>query len=186
MQWQTPSRLACPVNSMSVNNIDTPHDPEFMAAAQEDDDELRNLRNGPTALKLEQHDLPNSRRKLWCYVFCGLPRPYIPQPLRRRIFQHYHSLAHPRILATQRLLIRRFVWAGMKLDFQDVDSRLCSLANLQSVPPHPDTNITPPDAYPLLPHCPRRHRRPAGAIPGMSVHLDMHRQIHVLGRDDRF
>ena len=46
----------------------------------------------------------------------GNPRPILPQPLRRQAFDSLHSLHHPGIHATYRLLHTRFVWPSMRKD----------------------------------------------------------------------
>jgi len=46
-------------------------------------------------------------------------RPFIPDKLRKRIFQQFHSPSHPGIRASQRLIGRRVVWPNMKKDVKD-------------------------------------------------------------------
>jgi hypothetical protein len=43
-------------------------------------------------------------------------RPLIPLVFRQQVFQHVHSLGHPGVRATRRLLSSRFVWDGMAGD----------------------------------------------------------------------
>ena len=44
------------------------------------------------------------------------PRPYIPSPLRRVIFDNLHRLYHPGLKQTQLMIGERFIWPGMKKD----------------------------------------------------------------------
>ena len=96
-----------------------PLDYAAVAAAQVDDQELQELRQGPTALQLVQRQVPGTPALLWCDVSCGPARPYIPQPFRRQVFDHYHALNHPGILGTHRLVNRRAVWPGMRKDLRE-------------------------------------------------------------------
>ena len=40
----------------------------------------------------------------------GSPQPYVPSELRHTVFDAFHSLSHPGIRATQRLITARYVW----------------------------------------------------------------------------
>ena len=135
MVADTLSRVVSAINSLSAITHDPPVSPEAIAAAQEGDEELEALRTGPTSLRLEQPYLPNSNRKLWCDVSCGPSRPYIPPSLRRQVFDHYHGLAHPGILATQRLLTRRVVWPRIKRDSK-VWTRACASCQTSKIHRH--------------------------------------------------
>jgi len=46
----------------------------------------------------------------------GVFRPFVPQPLRQSIFNHFHNLAHPGTRATCRLISARYIWSGMAKD----------------------------------------------------------------------
>jgi hypothetical protein len=43
-------------------------------------------------------------------------RPLIPLSFQKPVFDHVHSLGHPGIRATRRLLSSRFVWSHMSAD----------------------------------------------------------------------
>ena len=87
-----------------------------MAAAQQDDPDLVRLQHD-SSLKLEQVPLAMSDGiTLVCDVSTGTPRPYVPSSFRRAIFESLHSLSHPGIRATQRLVTSRFVWPGVRAD----------------------------------------------------------------------
>jgi transposase InsO family protein len=53
---------------------------------------------------------------LWCDMSTGTPRPVIPKEDRRQVFAAFHTLAHPGIRATRRLLAARVVWPKMAAD----------------------------------------------------------------------
>ena len=46
----------------------------------------------------------------------GVPRPYIPSELRRTVFDALHSLSHPGVRATQRLITACYVCPKIKSD----------------------------------------------------------------------
>ena len=51
-----------------------------------------------------------------CDVSTSTPRPYVPASFRRTVFDSLHSLSHPGIRATQRLVTARFVWPNINSD----------------------------------------------------------------------
>ena len=56
------------------------------------------------------------QQKLLCDVSSGRRRPLVPESWQRRVFTTIHSLAHPGIRASRRLISSRFVWKGMAAD----------------------------------------------------------------------
>jgi hypothetical protein len=48
----------------------------------------------------------------------GMLRPLVPRQHRRRVFNAIHSLAHPGIRATRRLISSRFVWPRLTDDIK--------------------------------------------------------------------
>ena len=52
----------------------------------------------------------NSQTKLVCEVSTGRERPYLPVAFRRKVFELLHSLSHPGIRATQKLLTSHYFW----------------------------------------------------------------------------
>ena len=88
-----------------------------MAKAQEVDAELKTLQQSSTmSLKFTTVLHGTATVTLICDVSKGIPRPFVPLPLRRTVFHSLHSLSHPGIRATQRLISDRFVWPGMNTD----------------------------------------------------------------------
>lgn len=110
------SRSFPPVAAVTAIARPDPLDYAELAAAQEGDPELQALLRGPTALKLELMDVPGSPSKMWCDTSCGLSRPYIAPGHRRQVFLHFHTLNHPGITGTHRIISRRAVWPGMRRD----------------------------------------------------------------------
>ena len=88
-----------------------------ISIAQQGDDELTALKNDPSSsLQLNEMTLPTLSIPTICDISTGNPRPYIPQAFRRSVFDTIHSLSHPGINATQKLIASRFVWKNMNKD----------------------------------------------------------------------
>ncbi|CAH8562769.1 unnamed protein product [Dicrocoelium dendriticum] len=95
----------------------TPIDLERIAAAQNDDPELVQLRSNPS-LKLTQLPVLNSDIRVYCDLSTGKPRPFVPRSFRRTIFDHFHGLSHPSIRSTVKLITDRFLWHNMRSDIR--------------------------------------------------------------------
>ncbi len=51
-----------------------------------------------------------------CNVSLTNPRPVVLASFRRVVFDHIHSITHPGIRATKRMISARFVWKGLEAD----------------------------------------------------------------------
>jgi transposase InsO family protein len=49
-------------------------------------------------------------------VSSGVMRPLVPKQLRHKVFTAVHSLAHPGVRATRRLIASRYLWPGLAKD----------------------------------------------------------------------
>ena len=87
---------------------------EAIAAAQQTDEELRQLND--TSLQLVSVPLSTAQGTIICDSSTGTHRPYVPRKFRRAIFNALHGLSHPGIWATQQLISARFVWPGVNKD----------------------------------------------------------------------
>lgn len=76
---------------------------EAMAAAQANDVELHDMRSSRTA------SLFSCSRSMWCDVATGTPRLFIPEVLRRQVFDALHNLAHPDVRASEKMIFFRYV-----------------------------------------------------------------------------
>ena len=102
-----------------------------------------------TALQLEKHLIPGPSVGMYCDTSSGKPRPYVPSPLRRQIFNSLHSLSHPGIKASAKLVSQRFVWPAIQKDCRTWD-RACQPCQRSKVSRH---TITPVGDFPLPPVC---------------------------------
>ena len=87
------------------------------AHAQSTDQEIADCRNAADSpLVLKDVSLPMSPVPLVCDVSTGTPRPFVPQAFRRAVFNALHSLSHPGVRATRRLIAARYIWPSMNRD----------------------------------------------------------------------
>jgi hypothetical protein len=78
-------------------------------------DETQELR-GSTSLAVSQVTWEGVA--VWCDTSTGVLRPLVPKTQRKAVFMSVHSLAHPGIRATRRLITSRYVWRGCAADVQ--------------------------------------------------------------------
>lgn len=105
-----------------------------IAEAQDADDQLTELLSSDTGLTLEEVPLMSlqdarptrsslsdsaSGRTIWVDTSCGVTRPYVPEALRRTIFDTIHGISHPGVKETLRQVSQRFVWPNMKREVRD-------------------------------------------------------------------
>ncbi|KAG8174751.1 hypothetical protein JTE90_012651 [Oedothorax gibbosus] len=84
--------------------------------AQQTDGELTKIINSEeTSLKLRKQACPFVPVDVVCDVSTGSPRPFVPQQLRKAIFDHFHNLSNPGISSTYRLISSR---AAVKPDWR--------------------------------------------------------------------
>lgn len=86
---------------------------------QRNDDEIQRLMSKASKdskYLLKEIDLPLSMGKIWCDVSTGRNRPFVPEPLRRAIFEQLHSLSHPGIKGTRKLITSRYFWPSVNKD----------------------------------------------------------------------
>ena len=114
----TENCVADALSRMETNAIHTDQCPTIdfaaIAAEQKTDTELTQL--DKTSLKLQAMPIPATNATIICDVSTGVPRPYVPSKFRRSVFNSLHSLAHPGVRATQKLLTSRYVWPNINKD----------------------------------------------------------------------
>lgn len=81
---------------------------EALANAQERDDEFKEL--------LQGHSSPLCDKHLVVDTSTGHQRLYLPQGLRREVFNTLHNLSHPGVRATTALIATRYVRPSMQKD----------------------------------------------------------------------
>ena len=121
-----------------------------MAAAQVKDPELIRWQSlaSSSSLTLKAIPIPTVNLTIWCDTSTGVPRPFVPATPRQAVFDSLHSLSHPGIRATQRLITARYVWPHINSDVRTW-TRSCLQCQRSKVQRHtitPLSTIATPDA----------------------------------------
>ena len=120
-----------------------------MAKAQTLDLQIIALQSSPNmALVVKAIPLINSVDPLYCDVSTGSQWPLVPLAWRRTVFDSLHSLSHPGIRATQKLITTRFVWPGINTDVRCWTRSCvqCQRAKIQRHSSAPLSSFPTPDA----------------------------------------
>ncbi|BHF67662.1 hypothetical protein SprV_0301069000 [Sparganum proliferum] len=147
-----------------------------LADLQTADESIADLRTS-TTLQLRDAPLPASPGTILCDWSTGTPRPVVPLPYRKVVFDHFHFLFHPGIRAERKLIAARFVWPKMNSDIA-LWTKQCLAYQKNKVHRH---TFSPPSTF---------------AVPDVRfnhVHLDLigplppsHGYTHILTAVDRF
>ncbi|CAB0029843.1 unnamed protein product, partial [Trichogramma brassicae] len=88
-----------------------------LTAAQANDDELRGLLKDPAPpFKLCKVVWQPSNQQIFAEVSAERIRPYVPGPLRFKVFDIFHGLAHPGPRITDKLIRKFYIWPSMSRD----------------------------------------------------------------------
>lgn len=105
--------VADALSRISISALNEGIDYEEMARTQHNDEEIAACRTAITGLRFEDINFGSSNLSLLCDVSGNIPRPVVPQAMCRRVFDTVHSLSHPGINATVKLVSSKFTWHGM-------------------------------------------------------------------------
>lgn len=72
-----------------------------------------------SALQLKRVKWLDSKTELFCVISSGRVRPYVTKPFRRQGFLSIHSLAHPGIKSTVKLIKQGFVCPSIEKDCRE-------------------------------------------------------------------
>lgn len=89
---------------------------EDLAKTQRDDAELRTILKGTGGLQLKKVQFPGADEELYCDTSTPLIRPYVTPGFRLKAYQALHSLAHPGVKATAKLVSARYMWPNIGKD----------------------------------------------------------------------
>ena len=120
-----------------------------LAAAQQLNSKLQELTQGNSSLSLKPVPATTMDVTLLCDVSLGTPRQYVPFKFSKAIFDLLHSLLHPGIRATQKLLTARFIWPNINSDDRKrAQSCLqCQHSKLHQHTVSPISTLANPDAH---------------------------------------
>jgi predicted PilT family ATPase len=86
-----------------VEELESSIDYRALAAAQEQDPELRELRQGTTLLQLKWVQIPGTNTPITCDVSTTAARPFVTHQFRKAALNSVHRLSHPCFKATVKL-----------------------------------------------------------------------------------
>ena len=101
-------------DTIEINGVVLGVDYTQMAKAQATDPETNSYRTSITSLKWKEVKFGDST--LLCDVSTGRPRPLVPHNFRRQVFEAVHSLSHPSVRSTVKMVKDRFVWHKINRD----------------------------------------------------------------------
>ena len=112
--------VADALSRVDINALQQPNGIDFtaMAVVQQTDPEVLEVLRSSLALNLTPIPLSNGDTSLICDTSTAEPHPFIPASFRQAVFDSLHSLSHPEIRASQKLITSRFVWPGINKDVQ--------------------------------------------------------------------
>ena len=84
--------------------------------------------------------MPGTSVELYCDTAHNRPRPFFPSTLRRRVFDNLHSLSHPGIKATTKLISHRFVLPSIQKDCRTW-AKTCLVCQRSNISRHTTTPI---------------------------------------------
>ncbi|GFS93702.1 transposon Ty3-I Gag-Pol polyprotein, partial [Nephila pilipes] len=89
-----------------------------MAREQLKDSQLQDILAGscPTSLVLQPLPVGQPPVTLHCDVSMDRIRPFVPKMFRREIFNNLHTLSHPGVRASLKMVAERYVWPSMRQD----------------------------------------------------------------------
>ena len=130
-----------PINSLQLKPaLDLKH----MAAEQK----KCGLRKSGSDSHLIESPLDTTGATILCDISTDKTRPIVSESLRRQVFDSIHSLSHPGVQASIKLIADRYTWSGMKMDICDW-VRTCTLCQKAKVQRHnrsPIGTFKTPDA----------------------------------------
>ena len=83
-------------------------------AKDQQDAEVQAYRVLPSSLQVKDIPFGIDGVTLLCDISTGHSRPIVPTNWRRKVFDMFHSLSHPSIRTTRKLIANKFVWKGLK------------------------------------------------------------------------
>lgn len=101
-----------------VDELGISVDLSSLAESQTSDPELLQLLSGESSLRLKKLKITPGP-EIYCDVSTASPRPFVPKPLRKQIFDSLHNLSHPGTHASAKLVAERFVWPGVRKDCRE-------------------------------------------------------------------
>jgi len=109
--------VANTLSRLETINAPSSIDYEQLSHVQLKDNELLSyINSNTTSLRLEHREMSTTNTKIYCDISTGIPRPYLTENFRQKVFDNLHGLSHPSIRATVNSIRKRFVWPNINKD----------------------------------------------------------------------
>ena len=95
--------LSQPTLAVQIDACDLP----ALAEAQASDTEIQSFQD------LKRFTVPGDNQFIWCELSTSYPRPFVPSKLRESIFYSIHSINHPGIKSSIKMIKARYYWPNM-------------------------------------------------------------------------
>lgn len=165
-----------------VSSVHLSIDYATRAADQQADGDIQAFRTAKTGLCFEDMTFQDSSAILLCDVSTGRVRPMVPDGWRRRVFDAVHSLSHPGVRSSVKLVAARFFWPGLRKEVRKW-AAACLACQRAKMHRHMKTPLEPvSDSGVALQ--PRAHRfsRAASALPWIYLPPHHGGQDHKVAR----
>ena len=113
--------------------VNQPIDWSTFATDQGTDPNIPLFATAITGLKIDH--VMVAGHSIVCDISSGLPRPLVPATWVQTVFDLIHSLSHPGVKASVRLVLRHFVWHNAKKDISHL-ARACLACQTSKVQKH--------------------------------------------------
>ena len=100
-----------------------------------------------SSLSFTKITFPGVEKSILCDISTGVARPLVPPLFRRIVFDALHSLSHPGVNASLKLVSSRYVWPSMNSDVRHW-AKCCLACQTNKIQRHtksPLVSFTPPD-----------------------------------------
>jgi len=136
------NQVADALSRAKISALHSGIDFEAMAKDQTADPETQAYRTAISGLHFEDIPVGNKGLTLLCDVSTGHHRPLVPSNWRRKVFDVVHSLSHPAIRTTRKLLAKKFIWHGVAKDVTEW-ARTCLDCQRSKIQRHTRAPLTP-------------------------------------------
>ena len=137
--------VADALSRISVSAVSLGVDFYKMAAEQQTDEEVKAQQTAITSLRFKNVFI-DDKVQLLCDISTGRARPVVPSSMRRSVFEAVHSLSHPGVRTTRKLVTDKFVWHGISKDVSawSKECMSCQKAKIQTHVRSPVEEFEPP------------------------------------------
>ena len=124
--------LSRPTNTIAVDLYDLP----ALAREQLEDEEIKSYASNLKSFYLDES------ASILCDVSTPYPRPFVPKACRASLFSSIHSLSHPGVKATLRLIKSRYYWPNMDKEIRTW-TKQCQSCQQSKIHRHTKSEVHP-------------------------------------------